>query len=240
MAEKLPDDNRAGRGGAALSLHGEARAHDCEHRWAPDLARRAETGERRSLDRLAESNTFGQTRHDGWTPARKAAFLAALAEVGTVRVAASRVGLSFSTAYRVRRRDADFAAGWDAALLLARDRAEDVLAERAIEGVEEKVFYHGEEVATRRRYDARLLLAHLGRLDRVAENAVGRRAVARFDDLLARIAAGADARDLLRQPLAQELSGEREDAALLNVLDGEWDEDWYGPPAPDMVEWLKG
>ncbi len=36
-------------------------------------------------------------------------------------------------------------------------------------GVEEKVFYHGEEVATRTRFDSRLLLAHLARLDKRAE-----------------------------------------------------------------------
>ncbi len=40
-----------------------------------------------------------------------------------------------------------------------------MLAERALEGVEEQVFYHGEVIATRRRFDTRLLLAHLARLD---------------------------------------------------------------------------
>ena len=53
--------------------------------------------------------------------------------------------------------------------MLARDHAEQVLADRALNGVEEKVFYHGEEVATRTRYDSRLLLAHLARLDAKAK-----------------------------------------------------------------------
>ena len=54
----------------------------------------------------------------------------------------------------------------------SRAHAEEVLADRALNGVEETVFYHGEEVATRTRYDARLLLAHLARLDAKAEDPV--------------------------------------------------------------------
>ena len=44
-----------------------------------------------------------------------------------------------------------------------------MLADRALNGVQEAVFYHGEEVATRTRYDSRLLLAHLARLDKRVE-----------------------------------------------------------------------
>ncbi|WP_324806771.1 hypothetical protein SH584_09955 [Sphingomonas sp. LY29] len=40
----------------------------------------------------------------------------ALSEVGTVRLAAERAGVDFSTAYARRRRHPDFAAAWDAAL----------------------------------------------------------------------------------------------------------------------------
>lgn len=45
-----------------------------------------------------------------------------------------------------------------------------MLADRALNGVKENVFYHLEEVARRRRYDSRLLLAHLARLDRLEGN----------------------------------------------------------------------
>jgi hypothetical protein len=79
------------------------------------------------------------------------------------------VQVSPQTAYRARRASQAFRQCWDAALVIARDHAEQVLADRALNGVEEKVFYHGEEVATRIRYDSRLLLAHLARLDRMAE-----------------------------------------------------------------------
>ena len=62
-------------------------------------------------------------RHDGWTPARRAAFLDHLAVRPDVRRACGSVGLSRQSAYRLRRRDGAFAAAWDGALERAR-RAE--------------------------------------------------------------------------------------------------------------------
>ncbi|WP_298304340.1 hypothetical protein [uncultured Erythrobacter sp.] len=70
----------------------------------------------------------------------------------------------------MRRECLLFAELWDAALLCAKPQVEEVLADRALNGTQEVVFYHGEEVATRTRYDARLLLAHLGRLDKLTQN----------------------------------------------------------------------
>ena len=138
-----------------------------------------------------------EPRHDGFTPERQVRFLDRLATSGTVRAACLAAGISPQAAYLRRRRCARFAAAWDAALVLARDHAEAVLAERALDGVEEAVFYHGEEVARRRRFDGLLLLAHLARLDRRAEHdrAAWSRA-ARFDELLG-LLAGADASSLV-------------------------------------------
>lgn len=99
------------------------------------------------------------------TPERQALFCEHLAHHGNVRLACRALGISSQTAYRARRSSAAMRACWDAALVMARPAVEEVLADRAINGVEEAVFYHGEEVATRRRYDSRLLLAHLARLD---------------------------------------------------------------------------
>ncbi|WP_095011787.1 hypothetical protein [Tsuneonella mangrovi] len=118
------------------------------------------------------------------TPARQAAFLQSLAEFGNVRLAVRAAGVSPQTAYRQRRREPAFAEAWDAALVSARHVAEEVLADRAINGVEEAVYYHGEEVATRRRYDARLLLAHLARLDKLAERADVAAALSQLDDAI--------------------------------------------------------
>ena len=108
-----------------------------------------------------------------FTPSRKLRFLDELARHGNVRVAAGRCGVSRSGAYLARHRDAAFADAWRAALVLGRDRAVEELAERAIEGWQEPVFYHGRQVAVRRRYDARLLLAHLARLDKACADGDG-------------------------------------------------------------------
>ena len=105
-----------------------------------------------------------------FTRQRQAVFLQLLADSGEVRVAARAAAVSHQTVYRMRRACAYFKQGWDAALIVAREKAEEALASRAMHGVEEEVFYHGEVVATRRRYDSRLLLAHLGRLDRLAQS----------------------------------------------------------------------
>ena len=130
----------------------------------------------------------------GWTPAVRTRFLEHLALKGHVRAACAHVGLSAEAAYRLRRRDPLFARGWAAALVLAHDHGEQVLAARAIDGVEEPVYYRGEQVGTRRKYDTRLLLAHLARLDRMAENRAAQRDAERFDDLLA-VLAGAPCPD---------------------------------------------
>jgi len=127
-------------------------------------------------------------RHDGWTDTRTAQFLEHLAGHGNVRAACARVSMSPEAAYRLRRRDALFARAWLAALNLAREASAEILACRAIDGIEEEVWYHGEVVGTRRRYDTRLLLAHLARLDALAERGAAAEDAARFDELLACIA----------------------------------------------------
>ena len=124
----------------------------------------------------------------GWTAPKKAVFLDHLAQHGNVRAACARVGLSRDAAYRLRRRDGDFARGWGAAMVLANDAAEELLAACATEGVEHRVYFHGELVETYRRIDARLLLAHLARLDKAAEDKHAQADAARFDELLAVIA----------------------------------------------------
>ncbi|MEO1922466.1 MAG: hypothetical protein ABGW84_11360 [Sphingomonadaceae bacterium] len=125
-----------------------------------------------------------------FTRAVQVVFLEALAVVGSVRAAARKARVSHQTVYRARRACADFRRCWEAAQLQALARAEDVLACRAIDGVEETVFYHGEEVAKRRRYDGRLLLAHIGRLDRLSERAEVRALSDEFDAAMAAFGQG--------------------------------------------------
>jgi hypothetical protein len=124
----------------------------------------------------------------GWTPDKRVRFLDLLAQHGNARDAAREVGLSVQTAYRVRRRDGLFARGWNAALLLARDSSEQLLAELATKGIEEEIWYRGQRTGTKVRFDTRLLLAHLGRLDRLADEAAAAHDAGRFDQLLACVA----------------------------------------------------
>ena len=135
-----------------------------------------------------------------FTRERQVVFLLALAATGAVRSAAARSGVSHQTAYRARLADAVFARGWNAALLAARAQAEEVLAVRAIDGVEEEVMYHGEVVATRRRFDARLLLAHLARLDRLTADARVEAFAGDFEASVERFGEGSEAPETAPPP----------------------------------------
>ncbi|EIZ80820.1 hypothetical protein WSK_0502 [Novosphingobium sp. Rr 2-17] len=163
----LPDDDLA----SALSFRGEGPL-GCAPFAAPSAA--------------------SSTALHAWDAGRKVRFLDRLSEKGDVRAAAAFVGMSRQSAYVMRRRDVVFAQGWVAAMVLARRHAEEVLATRALDGVEEPVWFRGELVGARRRFDGRLLLAHLERLDRAAEeHSRGEAALEladRFDELLAMVA----------------------------------------------------
>ncbi len=99
-------------------------------------------------------------RHDGWTPARQVAFIQALSECGCVDAACKRVGISTTAAYDLRRRveAQSFRLAWDVALDHAIQRLSDVAYSRAIHGVAQPIFYKGEQVGERRKYDERLTM----------------------------------------------------------------------------------
>jgi hypothetical protein len=161
----------------------------------------------------------------GWTPDRRTRFLSLLAESGDVRASALACGLSPQSVYKLRRRDGLFARAWLAALLLARDHSEQVMASRALDGVEEPIFYQGELVGTRRRYDNRLLLAHMARLDRLADDAEAEEDAGRFDELLALVAGerapGDMAGDDLHLPLGEDDFADRRCRAAHRAKDAE-------------------
>jgi hypothetical protein len=129
--------------------------------------------------------TVPAIRRDGWTAERTTQFLNHLANDGSVRAACARVGMSREAAYQLRRRDALFARAWNAALVLAREASAEVLEDRAIHGVVEEIWFRGDLVGTRRKFDSRLLLAHMARLDRIAGEGEAGEDAARFDELLA-------------------------------------------------------
>jgi hypothetical protein len=109
-------------------------------------------------------------RHDGWTGEKMATFCETLAETAVVAEACDQAGMGISGAYAARRRNPVFAAAWDAALSIARERLADTLLARSMEGNVEQIYKDGELVGERHVLDNRLGLAILRRLDRLAES----------------------------------------------------------------------
>lgn len=110
-------------------------------------------------------------RHDGLTVAAEQHFLRVLAETGVVADACRATGISRQAVYNRRNSAAGraFALAWEAALLLSRRAIADDVMSRVRHGVIERVYRNGELVAERHKYDNRLTMAALTRLDRIAE-----------------------------------------------------------------------
>jgi hypothetical protein len=110
-------------------------------------------------------------RCDGLTPERQVVFLDALARCGVIADAARAAGVSRDTVYNLRNRAEGraFALGLDAAMLMSRGRLSDEAHSRALNGVVDKIYRNGELWGERHRYDNRLTMAVLTRLDRMAE-----------------------------------------------------------------------
>lgn len=124
------------------------------------------------LPALSEAaSSHEKSRRDGWTPFARRVFLTTLAETGRITFACQCAGLSKQSAYALRNRDQLFAAGWEAACFLARNPIADTLLEQSAEGVTETITRNGEVVAERHRYDPRLSVAVLNRLDKRCDEA---------------------------------------------------------------------
>jgi hypothetical protein len=107
-----------------------------------------------------------------WTPAQQRAFVDAFADTGSIARACDAVGKSRRAAYNLRKRQdgAAFRIGWDAAILVARAVLSDIILEYAIEGVVDRTIRDPEtHTTTRERFDGRLAMSKLSRLDRMAE-----------------------------------------------------------------------
>jgi hypothetical protein len=119
-----------------------------------------------------ETRRQRRARHDGFTPARQARFLEAIAEGNTVTRAAAAAGISTNAAYnlRNRREGRAFDLGWEAAIRRGRKVLADRLRDRAIEGqIATRYDKDGNVVGTRHYHDNRLAQAALSRLDAKAE-----------------------------------------------------------------------
>jgi hypothetical protein len=89
---------------------------------------------------------------------KRRAFLAAYCEVGNVSEAAKIAGVNRLAHYDWLQRDERYAELFEQAHEIACDHLESEARRRAIEGVEEPVFYHGEVCGTIRRYSDTLLI----------------------------------------------------------------------------------
>ena len=134
-----------------------------------------------------------RTRHraSGWTAERQAAFLEALAELGSVERAAACVGLSASSAFRLRKqpRGAAFAAEWDAALATREERLHDALMDRIAQR-HAPAYYRGRIIGERVVASDRLLLRVLDRRLRRRPVRTAEEAVACYDAALTRLRGG--------------------------------------------------
>ena len=99
-------------------------------------------------------------RHDGWTPERQRAFVAALADTGSVSRAAAMVNMAQANCYTLRRAPGaeSFRRAWEAALDFGVARLKDIAFERAIDGYLVPVFVAGKLMGFRRRHNDALLM----------------------------------------------------------------------------------
>lgn len=99
-------------------------------------------------------------RHDGWTPERQKAFIAALADTGSVSRAAGQVNMAQANCYTLRRAAGaeSFRRAWAAALDFGVARLKDIAFERAIDGYLVPVFVAGKLMGFRRKHNDALLM----------------------------------------------------------------------------------
>lgn len=101
------------------------------------MARKA-GGERLVLVAGAKPKARKASKRD-WTKAKAAAFLNALGDTCNVSEACRQSGVSSTAAYRRRKSDAAFRAGWLEAIAAAYQQLELVLLDRAFNGVEKVI-----------------------------------------------------------------------------------------------------
>ena len=101
----------------------------------------------------------------GWSADRQRLFLTALAETGSVHLAAEAARLNARGAYRLRLRSPAFARAWDTAQQLAVGRLSAIAFDRALNGRVEQIYRECELIAEKRTPNDRLLTWLLARLD---------------------------------------------------------------------------
>jgi hypothetical protein len=156
-----------------------------------------------------------QERRDGWTPFLRKLFLQVIAEGGGITAACEYTGMSRSSAYSLEARDRVFAAGLAAASHFARNPMADDYFEKGRNGITETITRSDGVTITRHRFDSRLSIAVLNRLDRRCDRAEERgslhlAAVRNWDEYLRLVGEGDDkaAEALLDRPAEDGVDGE--------------------------------
>jgi hypothetical protein len=180
-----------------------------------------------------------RVRNDGWLPWKKARFLDEVAAGASVAEACRVVGMSVASAYALRNRRSGRAFGrmWDAIVVNRyRCRLAGNAMARATDGWVEQVVRDGVVVAERRRFDNRLSMAMLTRLDRLAESKTdGEAAFLRalsedFEEFLELIEAGGDEDCFVEERRPWPLDEEPDDLDALAALTGcdDWRDVHFG------------
>jgi hypothetical protein len=158
-------------------------------------------------------------RHDGWTPERQKAFIAALADTGSVSRACRHVNMSTVGAYWLRRQPGSegFRRAWEAALDFGVQRLKDIAYERAIDGQLSPVFVAGKLKGFRRIRNDRLLMFCL-RMN--AKDEHGRRLSASyFDRTASRLHGGPPSGASLTMPALSRAEKDDMNAAIIEHFD---------------------
>ena len=92
------------------------------------------------------------------TAKKKQKFIEYLAEYGNVSRACASVAASRTGMYEAKKHDPEFSSEWDKAHELGLKALEDEAIRRATEGVDEPIYYQGEQVGAVRRYSDTLLI----------------------------------------------------------------------------------
>jgi hypothetical protein len=121
-----------------------------------------------------------RARADAWSPDRIRTFITVLSDTGVVADAARAAGMTTQSAYRFRNspKGRPFDLAWSAALVRARRRLADTVVSRAINGCVDIIVRDGKVWGERHRFDNRLTMSVLTRLDTLAKKKVEREEVA--------------------------------------------------------------
>lgn len=153
----------------------------------------SEAPETEETDTATPATNNRTPRHSDWNREKMTGFLRELAASQNVRQAAKSVGMSHTSAYRLRNklRGTPFDLSWEVALEAGFAQLAQAVMDRALNG-EEVVHYHqGAVVGTSRRYDNYLARWILENPWKVGRHQVAREYVSEgFERLLERIEGG--------------------------------------------------